>query len=272
MNLPMYAPGRLVKIIVCSQGPSAIGAEGAQLEESLVNAGQGGAPHISADTSEFHFPTALLQNSSPVFASMLDGQWKESGEGAITINTFPPDVFRAFLDSLVHLANDTARSGDLLIFTPCVIRKVLPVAQYFQVDVLKQQILSMVMEQCQRIMVTEPGFITAADSLFAVESSLPESEIPDWPKEMLRKVARLMLQSSVTHDSGFVVNKFQATTNIEYKPNDGINHLSHKTLKKCFQSLSLQVEHTLPGLKTTKGSNIENAIWVSWPEPSSKLL
>jgi hypothetical protein len=80
---------------------------------------------------------------------MLDGPWTESGEGAITIQNFESlmrsvSILTAFM-MLDHLANDTARSGYAHIFTPSVIRKVLPIAHFFQVDVLKQQIISTVM-------------------------------------------------------------------------------------------------------------------------------
>ena len=151
---------------------------------------------------------------------MLDGPWKESGDEAVTINTFQADAFRAFLDCLLLLANDTVRPGDPLIFTPSVIRKVLPVAHYFQVDVLKQQIVSVVMEmikQSQDCKVTEPRFVAAADLLFALEANLPESEIPDWPEATLRQVMRLMLWSSVKDNSRELVTDYDEST-CEKKP------------------------------------------------------
>jgi hypothetical protein len=65
---------------------------------------------------------------------MLDGPWRESGGNAITIDTFSPDAFRDFLNCLLALDNETIRAGDPLIFTPSVIRRVLPIAHYYQVE------------------------------------------------------------------------------------------------------------------------------------------
>ena len=282
----MYAPGGTIKIIVNLQEPEAVNIPlGAA--ESREKAGNH-PPSTPEEASEFHFPTILLRNSSPVFAKMLDGPWKESEDEAVTISSFQPDQFRIFLDCLLLLSNDTARPGDQLIFTASVIRKVLPVAHYFQVDILKQQIVSAVMKkmkECQDSKVTEPRFVTAADSLFAVEANLPESEIPDWPEATLQQVLLLMLRFSVIDNGGevsvrygrgsslvpstYLVKDFEATTTIKYKPNNGINDLSKKTLKKCFQSLSLQVKQSLPGFEKSIGIPVQD---VAWPKLSSEFL
>jgi hypothetical protein len=123
----VYASDEMVMLIICLQGPS---TDNDQLGESSVRAVtqvQNRSKGDPKEVAEFYIPTALLRSSSPVFASMLDGPRKESGEKAITITSFQPDTFRAFLDSLLHLANESSRSGDHLFFTPSVIRKVLPV-------------------------------------------------------------------------------------------------------------------------------------------------
>jgi hypothetical protein len=261
----MYAPGGLVKLIVSPQGPSADNVQ----QKALDSPGRRMAQLFQS--FEYFFPTALLRSSSPVFASMLDGPWKESGEHAITITLFQPDVFQVFLDCLLLLANDTARSsGDSLIFSPSVIRKALPVAHYYQADILKQHIFSTVIQQSQGTELTSSIFTAAADSLFAVEASLPESEIPDWPEETLQKTVLVLLKISVVSDDSdkFIENDFKATTVIEYKPNDGINQLSKKTLKKCFQSLSLQIKQKLPGVRLENEADSH----VKWPKLSCELL
>lgn len=273
----MYSAGGSVKLIVDLQGPEA--------QDSMLNSSP---QNTSREVSEFYVSIALLRNASPVFASMLAGPWKESGEGAITLHNFEPDAFRVFLDCLHHLANDTARSGDAQIFISSVVRKVLPIAHFFQVDVLKQQIISTVMEiteQCQDCKATEPRFIKAADLLFAVEANMPETEIPDWPERTLQQVACNMLDCSAI-DNGVderaskfrfgggdcgqpLVLDFEAITTIKYKPNSGINDLSKKTLKKCLQSLSLRIKQQLPGFESSKKCKIEDK---KWPKLSTELM
>jgi hypothetical protein len=275
----MYGPGGSIRLIVKHHDEErnvrqCVAASGSAAQ---VVAPSTCPPEEAKDSeaSEFYFPAALLRTSSPVFASMLDGPWKESGEAAVTVNNFQPDAFRAFLNCLLHLANDTARSGDELIFTPSVIRKVLPIAHYFQVAVLKQHIVCTVMEMLRKQAndtVIMPLFITAANSLLAVEASLPESEIPDWTVQTLQQVFKLMVGVNVelSHSEWrprSLTEDCTATAHITYKSwnsrsafDNGINDLSKKTLKNVLQSISLEVKQTLPGLQTSKG-NVQSTNW-----------
>jgi hypothetical protein len=266
----MYSAGQSVKLIVCLQGPDA--------QDSMNSSPE----NASRQVSEFYVSTALLRNASPVFASMLDGPWKESGEVAITIHNFEIDAFCVFLDCLHHLANETARSGDTLIFTASVIRKVLPIAHFFQVDALKKQIISTVMEimkQCQDSKATELRFIKAADLLFAVEANLPETEIPDWPERTLQQAIRLMLDCSAADDANdlecggriSIVSGLEITTYIKYKPNGGIDDLCKKTLKKCVQSLSLEIKCNISGDDWEQSAD-RAAQAMRWPELFTEVL
>jgi hypothetical protein len=66
--------------------------------------------------------------------------------------------------------------------------------------------------------------IAAVDMLFAVEAILPDSEVPDWKGETLRRLfLLLMLQSDAPCNP---------TTVIRYKPNAVFKELSKKTLVK----------------------------------------
>ena len=127
----MYAAGGAVKLIVSSHEPK-------------NSSGSDDRQAVSAEATEFYFPAHLLRSSSPVFESILNGPWKESGDDAITINSFQPDAFRAFLDCLLLVANETASPGYSSIFIPSVIRKVLPIANYYQTETLKQKIVSII--------------------------------------------------------------------------------------------------------------------------------
>jgi hypothetical protein len=258
LNKKMYLPGGSVTLIVGQQGPGTedIGASSARSEEPIKSA-------------EFHMPTELLRATSPVFAAMLDGPWRESGAAAITIDTFPPDAFRDFLNCLLILNNDTARAGDPLIFNPSVIRRVLPIAHYYQVEALKQQIISSVekvLQDCQNSKETEPQFVAAANVMFAVEASLPEADIPDWNPKTLRQLILLMLQLSNRYygrnqpklDSSIVVTgviSYRETHDLRLKD------LSKKTLVKCLQSMNVEVQHTLPGFADSRGRAVEAVSW-----------
>ncbi len=171
-----------------------------------------------------------------------------------------------------HLDNDTARTGDPLIFTPSVISRVLPIANYYQTSALKQRIISTVLgilKNCEDSEVTETRFIAAADVLFAVEANLPETEIPDWQPATLRQIFRLMIQISVSHEgSGYYVlnRQLKSTATISYNPNHGLNDLSKKTLSKCLESLSMKIMLTLPTFAESREKKVEA---LTWPKVSS---
>ena len=250
----MFAHGGSVKLTVCQQRP---GSKDPQL-------GASSAPE------DFHMPNKLLRGSSPVFAAMLDGPWQESGRNAITIDTFPPDAFREFLDCLLNLGNDTARAGDALVFTPKLIRRVLPIAHYYQVEALKQQIISTAMkilEGCRGKSPFAPEFSAAADLLFAIEANLPESEIPDWKSETLQQVFLFMLQTSNETRFTFLstyptlTQSFTTTQVIKYRETHGLKDLSKKTLVKCLETISLRVNRTQPGFADSKVRPVEQVRW-----------
>ena len=68
----VYAPGDMIKLIVCPQGP--------------------GCDSKSKALSEFHFPTELLRSSSSVFAAIILLNQKGLSKEAIAINSFQPDA------------------------------------------------------------------------------------------------------------------------------------------------------------------------------------
>jgi hypothetical protein len=146
---------------------------------------------------------------------------------------------------------------------------------YYQVDVLKQQIFSTVLQimiQCQGSEVTDPCFLNAVDSLFAIEANIPETEVPDWPEATLTQLFLFFIQYSVEGDSqrrGAVTSSpFEAFTIFTYKPNNGMKDLSHKTLRRCFESLSLRFQQTLPQIDNPHGMHSST---LRWPKLSTHL-
>jgi hypothetical protein len=213
----------------------------------------------------FHVPCELLLRTSPVFATMLEGAWKESAERVITVDTYPPDDMREFLNCLMLVQNETAHAGLAMIFSPIVIRRVLPIANYFQVEVLKRLVVSTVanvLKECEDCPVRDPTFMAASGMLFAVEASLPESEIPDWSPEALNQ-----LFLSFTHvnegpinswDS--LVNAVKRTSTLCGKTDLPIHDLSKKTLVRCMQCLRLDLSCSLPAMKD-KDEKVRDARW-----------
>jgi len=134
-------------------------------------------------TGLLQVPTGLLTSSSPIFATMLEQGWRESHERCIPVENFCLDDFRVFLDCLYALANETFGMSITVIDKPKLLRQVLPIAHYYQVDDMKKTIFESVLlpESLQKKSVVE-----VAELVLAVESSLPEEEVPDWPTAVLQ--------------------------------------------------------------------------------------
>jgi hypothetical protein len=255
-----------VKLIICQQDP-----ESTQHKTSAAKITSAG---IAEPGNEFHVSRELRRRSSPVFASMLDGPWKESAEQTITIDSFSVVAFKEFLNCLLIIDNETACAGDP--FKPNVIRKVLPIASCYQIDALKNKIISTVkklVEDCKTKPVTDHNFKVAADSLFAVEASLPESEVPDWPEATLRQLFMLMVDFEFSDDRGFahgyITSDIKVSATIFYKPNGGLTDLSKKTLMKCVESISVRATYPLKGARN--GELTQNVTWPSFHANSAKL-
>jgi len=159
------------------------------------------ADDIAASGEEFHVAVALLQKASPVFASMLEeGAWRESGAERIHLASgFHPDAFGAFLDFLVLLEMSLLQgSQDTILNLVCsaqTLRQVLPIAHYYQAGRLKDLIMCTVLSE--KRLVAMP-VLDASDLVFAVEASLPEEAVPDWPASVAHILLRRVLKWSLT--------------------------------------------------------------------------
>ena len=159
------------------------------------------ADDIAASGEEFHVAVALLQKASPVFASMLEeGAWRESGAERIHLASgFHPDAFGAFLDFLVLLEMSLLQgSQDAVLNVVCsaqTLRQVLPIAHYYQAGRLKDSIMCTVLSE--KRLVAMP-VLDASDLVFAVEASLPEEAVPDWPASVAHILLRRVLKWSLT--------------------------------------------------------------------------
>jgi hypothetical protein len=120
-----------------------------------------------------------------------------------------------------------------------------------------------VLLNCEGSKVTEPQFIAASDLVFAIEASLPEADVPDWESATLRQLILLMLRISFPERFSHqrLDSRIAMTPVISYKETHGLKDLSKKTLTKCLESMSVQVQHTLPGFEESKGHKVEAVSW-----------
>ena len=137
------------------------------------------------ETQNIHVPCCLLTRSSPMFASMLGQGWRETNERCLRVQKFSRDDFSVFLDCLYALANATV---PLIRFhaaldNPQLLRKILPIAHYYQVDDLKKVIFNTVLRPES---LQDKPIVEFTELVTAVESSLPEEEIPEWPMAVLQ--------------------------------------------------------------------------------------
>lgn len=135
-------------------------------------------------TQNIHIPASLLKSASPIFASMLEKGWKESTERCIRIQDFHRDDFCVFLDCLYAFANATLlpKIEAVLFDNPKLLRQVLPIVHYYEVDAIKKAIFDKVL--CPESLLNKP-VVEVANLVLAVEASLPEEAVPDWPTAVL---------------------------------------------------------------------------------------
>jgi hypothetical protein len=135
-------------------------------------------------TQNIHIPASLLKGASPIFASMLEQGWKESTERCIRIQEFHCDDFCVFLDCLYALANSTLlpKIEAVLFDNPKLLRQVLPIVHYYEVDAMKKAIFDKVL--CPESLLNKP-VVEVANLVLAFEASLPDEAVPDWPTAVL---------------------------------------------------------------------------------------
>ena len=174
----------------------------------------------ATEQTSIHVPAALLTSASPIFASTLERGWKEASERKITVQGFDRDDFCVFLDCLFALANETMLPKlDEVLDNPSLLRKVLPIAHYYQVDALKKIIFESVLRQDKPV-------IEAAKLVLAVESSLPEEEVPDWPISVIQGLNLYFKCSQQDH-----VGRLD-----DSRQKECVEDLSAKTLRKTLKA------------------------------------
>jgi hypothetical protein len=123
---------------------------------------------------EFSVSAELLVRSSPVFTAMMNGEWKESKTRCIQIDKlFSPEAFEQFLNAL---AWSTMRERFSIVWDPVVISAVIPVIVHYQVDHLKQMVISAVKEAAKA--AKDPA--SCLSLVVALETGLPEEDVPEW--------------------------------------------------------------------------------------------
>jgi len=185
-----FADGGFVKIIFSLPDSDADAATGEDADEDQKTKKFSSSLMTKVEetpkvrTGLLQVPANLLTSSSPIFAIMLGQDWRESNERCIHVQKFDFEDFRVFVDCLFALANATVLPKiGILLDNPKLLRQVLPIAHYYQVNVLKETIFETVLlpGTLQKISVVE-----VTELVLAVESSLPEEEVPDWPMAVLQ--------------------------------------------------------------------------------------
>jgi hypothetical protein len=189
---------------------------------------------------------------------MLSGNWKESNTGRIEIHHFRIKAFRTFLDWLVLSSNESFCSTDAAlrahcICSPHIIRQVLPIANYFATDELKDLILASAKYALSTCVYTYQAFakkplsgrtnsaaMTATNIILAVESSLPEDQVPEWESNAIRLIHGRIL---CVRDGEGTMKGTQILFKEPSYSSDGmdLSELSRKTLQKVVELLHLHV-------------------------------
>jgi hypothetical protein len=215
---------------------------------------------LMVQDTAFRVSKELLRSSSPVFAKQLE--WKD--EAILVINEeYKPADFGVFIDCLQHEQNTTARRGDVLVFAPDVIRRVLPIANFYQAEGLKQVIFDTAIglaENKNKILVDatwnliseEACLSLAADMIESIEASLPPEPF-EWPQKIYKVLMRRMVtvydespgiyqsDASLTVEKSKVVVK----TRVVYKKQYPVASLSLGTLQRCLESLDISTRTEL---------------------------
>lgn len=199
----------------------------------------------------FEVQASLLVESSPVFASMVDGPWSESHDRTLLVVVFSSSDFERFLRCL---ALHRAVASDVS-FTPSpeLIRAVLPIANYYQVEALRDLFVASV--QHTLASTREDRYQAAAELAFAVESALPASDQIHWDLPVLTCINSCLFE---VHGSQLTLPPGSDTARNELsiascKP-DLLRQLTRPTLQRCIETLCLRVEQSL----TIAGSNPKN--------------
>ena len=220
-------------------------------------------PGVGGSFTRLELPASLLTQHSPVFASMVDGVWRESHERLVTVLAFTCGDFEAFLRCLALVLAASPQDSDddepeaEAWIGPALARRVLPIASYYQVEPLIAFIVASV---ARRLASGLPDRVDqATDLVLAIEESLPDIEHPHWDPEVLARLnARMihLIEPSLRlheHDTGETF--FQTT--IAYRPNDCLARLTPRTLRLCVLNLCMDLHQTLT--VTNKGCSIASS-------------
>lgn len=207
-------------------------------------------PLASDSHTRFEVPASLLTRHSPVFASMVEGAWRESFERRVTVLQFLSHDFGAFLRcmALAAVPEELAEVWG----TPLMARMVLPIAAYYQVE----PVIRFFEASVGRILKSGVPDCAgrAADLALSIEESMPCGEKFEWDKEVLAAISARLIR---IHRRGAWDPKTRVrpsahgggtrlTTCITYaEDNDCIDRMTPHTLRRCLETLHVDLEHRL---------------------------
>ena len=151
---------------------------------------------------------SLLTKESPVFARMIEGNWKESNDGVIKIDAYTPVQVKLLVECLQHSQMQSIASADYVVFNGLLIRSVLPLVQYYEIESLKKRIFNVPLkliagQEAIDQPLLEKMVIRTVMAIEANYNSHPH-ELPDWPKEILELVFRDVMKQDLSLGNGEV--------------------------------------------------------------------
>ena len=151
---------------------------------------------------------SLLTKESPVFARMIEGNWKESNDGVIKIDAYTPVQVKLLVECLQHSQMQSIASADYVVFNGLLISSVLPLVQYYEIESLKKRIFNVPLkliagQEAIDQPLLEKMVIRTVMALEANYNSHPY-ELPDWPKEILELVFWDLMKQDLALGNGEV--------------------------------------------------------------------
>lgn len=197
------------------------------------------------DSSNLELPVSILTQHSPVFASMVEGVWRESHERLVTVVAFLARDFEACLRCLALILASQDQDDVTVWIGASLATRVLPVAFYYQIE----PVIAFITGSVTRLLASNlPDRVDqATDLVLAIEEGLPDTEHPPWPIEILARInARMIhvLEPSFRLEEVATGEIFYQTT-IAHKGNDCLDRLTPRTLRLCILNLSMDLHQTL---------------------------
>lgn len=144
----------------------------------------------------FRVSAYLLKKESPVFSRIIEGNWKESNDSVIKIEAYAPLQVKLLVECLHQSQMDSVTSVDYVVFNHLLIRNVLPLVQYYEIETLKKRIFDVPLTLIAAPSLIDKSYLEkmVIRAVMAIEANCNSSDVPDWPKDILAIIFRDLMQ------------------------------------------------------------------------------